>query len=86
MDKLTRVSVQLEKFANGQVFFPIEAPWLVVLENEAFAFPHCRNDDQVDALMQALAYERPISPFDDAVLKGWENFVNGLWLSQMRGF
>ena len=85
-DKLTRVSVQLEKFANGQVFFPIEAPWLVVLENEAFAFPHCRNDDQVDALMQALAYERPISPFDDAVLKGWENFVNGLWLSQMRGF
>jgi predicted phage terminase large subunit-like protein len=25
-DKLTRVSIQLEKFANGQVFFPREAP------------------------------------------------------------
>ena len=85
-DKLTRVSVQLEKFAKGQVFFPEEAPWLVDLENEVFAFPNGRYDDQVDALMQALAYERPISPFDDAVLKGWENFINGLWLSQMRGF
>src|SRR5262249_45339042 len=28
-DKLTRVSIQLEKFANRQVFCPEVAPWLV---------------------------------------------------------
>jgi predicted phage terminase large subunit-like protein len=84
-DKLTRVSVELEKFANGQVFFRREAPF-VDLENELLAFPNGRYDDQVDALFQALAYKRPISAFDDAVLKGWENFTTALWLQQMRGF
>jgi hypothetical protein len=85
-DKLTRVSIQLEKFTNGQVLFPREAPWLVDFENELLAFPNGRYDDQVDALIQALAYKRPISLFDDAALKGWENFANALWLQQMRGF
>jgi predicted phage terminase large subunit-like protein len=56
-DKLTRVSLQLEKFANRQMFLPTEAPWLVDFENELFAFPNGRYDDQVDALIQALAYE-----------------------------
>jgi predicted phage terminase large subunit-like protein len=55
-DKLTRVSIQLEKFANRQVFCPEEASWLVDFENELFAFPG-RYDYQVDALIQALAYE-----------------------------
>jgi predicted phage terminase large subunit-like protein len=82
-DKLTRVSVQLEKFANGQVFFPREAPWLVDLENELFAFPNGRYDDQVDALIQALAYERPTFLWNDAALKGLENFTLGL---MMRGY
>jgi predicted phage terminase large subunit-like protein len=85
-DKLTRVSVQLEKFANGQVFFPREAPWLVDLENELFAFPNGRFDDQVDALIQALAYERPAFLWNDAALKGFEHFATSLWLQQQRGF
>src|SRR5215472_13583568 len=85
-DKLTRVSLQLEKFTDGKVFFPREAPWLVDLENELFAFPNNRHDDQVDALIQALAYQRPISMLDDAALKGFERFANLLWLHQMRGF
>jgi len=76
----------LEKFANRQVFFPKEAPWLVDFEDELLAVPNGRFDDQVDALIQALAYKRPVSLFDDAALKGWENFVNALWLQQMRGF
>jgi hypothetical protein len=80
------VSLQLEKFANRQVFFPKEAPWLVDFEDELLAVPNGRFDDQVDALIQALAYKRPVSLFDDAALKGWENFVNALWLQQMRGF
>jgi predicted phage terminase large subunit-like protein len=85
-DKLTRVSVQLEKFANGQVFFPREAPWLVDLENELFAFPNGRHDDQVDAVIQALAHKRPTPLYNDAALKGFENFVNGFWMQNMRGF
>jgi predicted phage terminase large subunit-like protein len=78
-DKLTRVSVQLEKFANRQVFLPERAPWLIDFEDELFAFPNSRYDDQVDALFQALAHERPPYLWDDAALKGLENFVNALW-------
>ena len=85
-DKLTRVSIQLEKFANRQVFFPREAPWLVDFENELFAFPNGRYDDQVDALIQALAYKRPTPLWNDASLKGFENLMNSLWLQNMRGF
>jgi predicted phage terminase large subunit-like protein len=81
-DKLTRVSVQLEKFANGQVFFPREAPWLVDLENELFAFPNARYDDQVDALVQALAYKRPTFLWSDAALRNLESFTLGV---MMRG-
>jgi predicted phage terminase large subunit-like protein len=84
-DKLTRVSVQLEKFANRQVFFPKEAPWLVDHENELFAFPNGRYDDQVDAVIQALTYKS--TPYwNDAALRGFENLVNSLWLQNMRGF
>ncbi len=84
-DKLTRASVQLEKFANRQVYFPEQAPWLLDLESELFAFPNGRYDDQVDALVQALAHQRPVFLWDDASLKGLKNFTNGLWL-QSRGF
>jgi predicted phage terminase large subunit-like protein len=85
-DKLTRVSIQLEKFANGRVFFPREAPGLAELENELFAFPNGRYDDLVDALIQALAYERPTFLWNDAALKGLEQLTTSLWLQQMRGF
>jgi predicted phage terminase large subunit-like protein len=86
-DKLTRVSLQLEKFANRQVFFPEEAAWLIDFENELFAFPNGRYDDQVDALFQALAHERPGYLWDDAALEGLANFTHALWLDRMmRGF
>jgi hypothetical protein len=68
------------------VFFPNEASWLVDHENELFAFPNGRYDDQVDALVQALAHKRPTPLYNDAALKGFENFVNRLWLQNMRGF
>ena len=83
---MTRVSIQLEKFANGRVFFPREAPGLAELENELFAFPNGRYDDLVDALIQALAYERPTFLWNDAALKGLEQLTTSLWLQQMRGF
>src|SRR4029077_20581024 len=58
-DKPTRASIQVEKFENGQVFFPREAPWLADFETELLAFPNGSYDDQVDALIQGLAYKRP---------------------------
>jgi predicted phage terminase large subunit-like protein len=69
-DKWTRVSVQLEKFANRQVFVPREAPWLSDFENEIFAFPNGRYDDQVDALIQALAHKCPRLLWDDGTPTG----------------
>ncbi len=85
-DKRTRLSIQLEKFANGQVFFPTSETWLRDFENEIFAFPDGGYDDQVDALIQALAHKRRAFPWNDRAVKGLENFTTGLWLSQMRGF
>jgi predicted phage terminase large subunit-like protein len=82
-DKLIRVSIQLEKFKKGRVFFPRQASWRGTLENELFAFPNGPNDDQVDALVQAVAHVPPLS---NASLKGWENFANGLYWSQRWGF
>jgi predicted phage terminase large subunit-like protein len=83
-DKPTRASIQVEKFENGQVFFPREAPWLADFETELLAFPNGSYDDQVDALIQGLAYKCPAEY--DAALPGLENFVTGFWLSKMRGF
>jgi predicted phage terminase large subunit-like protein len=56
-DKVTRMSIESAKFESGQVLFPREAPWLPELEAELFAFPQSRNDDQVDSISQALAYD-----------------------------
>jgi predicted phage terminase large subunit-like protein len=85
-DKPTRVSFQLDKFANGKVFFPRTAPWLPAFENEVFAFPNGRHDDQVDALIQALAYKRPISVFSDEALEGFDRLSTALWRRQQWGF
>jgi predicted phage terminase large subunit-like protein len=56
-DKRSRVISQSDLFEGGSVFFPEKAPWLEDLENELLAFPG-RHDDQVDALIQGLAWQR----------------------------
>jgi predicted phage terminase large subunit-like protein len=56
-DKKTRLSIQVPKFANGQVFFPKQKPWRAEVVSELFAFPYGRYDDIVDSISQALAYE-----------------------------
>ena len=53
--KVARMSVQLVKIENGQLWLPKQASWLDDLEMELFAFPNAPHDDQVDALSQALA-------------------------------
>ena len=56
-DRQGRVYVQQGKFAGGLVLFPRNAPFLAVLEAELLVFPQGRNDDQVDSITQALAYD-----------------------------
>ena len=71
------MAIQSTKFENGQVFFPKEAPWLRDLEDELFAFPNGRHDDQVDSISQALGHKNP-SGWTEASLDGYNNFLNGL--------
>jgi predicted phage terminase large subunit-like protein len=56
-DKRARVIAQSDLFAGGSVRFPRRAGWLEDLTAELLAFPG-RHDDQVDALIQALAWSR----------------------------
>jgi phage terminase large subunit-like protein len=49
------MSIQSAKFENGSVFLPKQAPWLQDYEDELFALPNVRFDDQVDSTSQALA-------------------------------
>jgi predicted phage terminase large subunit-like protein len=56
-DKRSRVISQSDLFEGGSVFFPEKASWLEDFENELLAFPG-RHDDQVDALIQGMAWQR----------------------------
>jgi predicted phage terminase large subunit-like protein len=77
-DKKIRMAIQAAKFENGQVFFPKEAPWLRDLEDELFAFPSGRHDDQVDSISQALGHKSP-SYWTKASLDGYSNLMNALY-------
>ena len=76
-DKKIRMAIQSAKFENGQVFFPKEAPWLRDLEDELFAFPKSRHDDQVDSISQALGHKIP-SFWTKEAFDGYNYFVTAL--------
>jgi predicted phage terminase large subunit-like protein len=77
INKKMRMAVQLEKFKSGTILLPKQASWLANFEDELFAFPDSRYDDQVDALSQGLA-----QPEDEGYVwwtdKHTENFNNML--------
>jgi predicted phage terminase large subunit-like protein len=83
-DKKIRMALQAAKFENGQVFFPKEAPWLRDLEDELFAFPSGRHDDQVDSISQALGHKSP-SYWTKASLEGYSNLINALYQDAIFG-
>ena len=56
-DKRARVIAQTDLFEAGSVLLPQRAAWLEDFVAELLAFPG-RHDDQVDALIQALACKR----------------------------
>jgi predicted phage terminase large subunit-like protein len=76
-DKKIRMAIQSAKFENGQVFLPKEAPWLPDLEDELFAFPNGRHDDQVDSISQALGHKSP-SGWTKESYEGFNNLVTDL--------
>ena len=57
-DKVCRMSRETAQLEAGLLAVPTRAPWLAELRAELLAFPRGRNDDQVDALSQALAWTR----------------------------
>jgi predicted phage terminase large subunit-like protein len=59
-DKRARVIAQTDLFAGGSVRFPRRAEWLEEFTAELLAFSG-RHDDQVDALIQGLAWGRQLS-------------------------
>jgi predicted phage terminase large subunit-like protein len=83
-DKKIRMAIQSAKFENGQVFFPKEARGLRDLEDELFAFPNCRHDDQVDSISQALSYKSR-SHWTNASLDGYCKLMNGLYRDAIFG-
>jgi predicted phage terminase large subunit-like protein len=80
-DKIMRLHLQTDLFANGHVFLPKQAPWLVDYVNELIGFPGTKFDDQVDSTTQALQFLK--AGFDlDAWMRFAENspkVLNRLW-------
>jgi len=53
-DKVTRASSSSSLMESGLVWLPENANWLVEYEEELFAFPRAKHDDQVDSTSQFL--------------------------------
>jgi predicted phage terminase large subunit-like protein len=62
LDMQARAAVQTSKFEGGRVYLPDKASWLSSYQEELFAFPGARHDDQVDSTVNALEYEPPRTP------------------------
>lgn len=54
--KVSRANATTGMLQALQVFFPTGADWFLGLLQEALRFPRGKNDDQVDAMTQALNY------------------------------
>jgi predicted phage terminase large subunit-like protein len=72
-DKHSRVISQTDRFEAGSVFLPERADWLDSLIGELLAFPAGRHDDQVDALVQGMAWARDqwLPPRKPRVVMNW---------------
>jgi predicted phage terminase large subunit-like protein len=57
-DKRSRVITQSDRFEGGSIFIRDRAEWRDIFIRELLDFPGGRHDDQVDALVQGLAYQR----------------------------
>jgi predicted phage terminase large subunit-like protein len=72
-DKVMRLHACSDRFENGRVFLPRNAPWLDEYVTELVGFPGTKHDDQVDSTTQALDHLRE----PDVVAKFLEAFPPG---------
>ncbi|ANK82609.1 MAG: terminase [Rhizobiales bacterium NRL2] len=75
-DKVVRMVAQSQRLEAGDVFLPEKAPWLADFLHEVLAFPHGRNDDQVDSLSQFLKWQRYWEPPIDIGSPGGDRIEN----------
>jgi predicted phage terminase large subunit-like protein len=57
-DKVMRLHACSDRFENGRVLLPANAPWLDEYLLELVGFPGTKHDDQVDSTTQALDHLR----------------------------
>jgi predicted phage terminase large subunit-like protein len=78
-DKIARYSVQAAKVRSHRLHLPRYEPWLTDFEAELFAVPYADHDDQVDALVQALAHaDEPKFLWDEKSLAGLARFTEAI--------
>lgn len=78
-DKIARFSIQAAKVRARRFHLPRHAAWLADFEAEFFAVPHAAHDDQVDALVQALAHtDAPAYSWDEKSLAGLARFTQAI--------
>jgi phage terminase large subunit-like protein len=66
------MAVVSAKFESGEVYLPKRAPWLADFEQELFAFPGVKFDDQCDSVSQALSeqnYSFPMRISDEVLAR-----------------
>jgi predicted phage terminase large subunit-like protein len=80
VNKKMRMAIQSEKFKNGTILLPKQAPWLRDFEEELCAFPNSRHDDQIDALSQALGFEPPKDIYAGYEKVDWQALRNYYYL------
>lgn len=56
ISKEERVEAQSARLETGKYLLPVEAPWLDDLRKELLAFPNGKYDDQVDSVVQFVAW------------------------------
>ena len=54
--KPVRLEAQTDALSRGLILLPADAPWLTDLRHELLGFPNAKHDDQVDALVQFVAW------------------------------
>jgi predicted phage terminase large subunit-like protein len=67
--KADRMAAQAAKIEAGHVYLPNDAPWLAGYFSELLAFPHGKNDDQVDSTSQFLLWSQRSAPNLAAVVE-----------------
>ncbi|MBR1211098.1 phage terminase large subunit [Bradyrhizobium sp. JYMT SZCCT0180] len=83
-DKVERLYVQQDKFAQGLVLLPRAAPYLPELRTELLSFPQAKTDDIVDSITQALAYQFDDNEYDSTMSwVGDTDVPYRRWLAQL---